>query len=152
MVSSKRTLFGLIVFLVVCIFAIYSTLRTRTETIEPQSVTLSTGSTKRVADGRAQIWLGEVGTHNDGARLVAAVEFELECSGTNFYGWAVGERPSDEMCGCRVRLVEILDTRPPSATLEISWTDPYTPNLQAASQSSQSGRRMSSPARTKRGR
>jgi len=96
---------------------------------------MSTGSTRRVSKGRAQIWLGEVdAAYSDQGRLVPAAEFEFECQGKILKGWAIKRRPSEEICGCRVRLLEDLGTSPPSVRLEVSWTKEFDPDLQAASE------------------
>jgi len=122
-------------FVVVAVFAVWPSLRARHDSPRPEVVTLSTGATKRVANGRAQVWLGEiVAIPTESGQLAEGVEFEITCGGETFFAEAITDGPGKPICGCYVRLVETLDTRPPSARLEITWSDAYTPNLQAASQ------------------
>jgi len=117
--------------------------------IKPQLFTLTTGSARRVADGRAQLWLGAVDLEHSmaGAGVTPAARVELDCFGETYTAWATADVPSEEVCGCRVRLVEALDTSPPSAILEVIWNPDYKPPVQAASQSAGSGRKPASRRR-----
>ena len=117
--------------------------------IKPQLFTLTTGSARRVADGRAQLWLGAVDLEHSvaGAGVTPAARVELHCLGETYTTWATEDRPGDEVCGCRVRLVEALDTSPPSAIIEVTWDPGYKPPIQAASQSAAAGRKGSSTRR-----
>lgn len=134
-VALKNMLFGLCALVVLVAVGILFGNDSRTPVGGSEQVTLSTGATKRVAEGRAQLWLGEVnGAHetSDG-KVKPAVEFELTCGETTQYGWAFVGESTDEICGFRVQLIEQLDTVPPSARLKVSWSQDVD-NLQAASQ------------------
>jgi len=127
----KYRWFGLFVATVTIIFGVIPLVQPEEPAPEPQILTMVAGSTRLVADGRAQIWLGKVldSTPND-----IAIEFELNCEGQSFKGHAIKGSPGQTICGCRVVLLETLDTEPPSVRLQVSWTSDFTANLQAASQ------------------
>jgi hypothetical protein len=95
------------------------------------------------------LWLGTVSLEHsvpDGG-VKPAARVELDCLGETYTAWATVDTPSEELCGCRVRLVEALDTTPPSAIIEVTSMPDYRPPVQAASQSSSASR-----ARAKRNR
>jgi len=140
----RRWLLTMLILVGVTLLVLRPELRSnRADEIKPQVFTLTTGSTRRVADGRAQIWLGKIETEYSvpGGGVSPAVEIEVNCDGRIYRAWAVQEQTSDEFCGCRVRLVETLDTTPPTARIEIIWRPDYTPNLQSATQPIGSGSR-----------
>ena len=128
-----RHLFGLAALIVVAALFAYPQFRDRQATdVQPELIRLTTGSTQRIADGRAQIWLGEIDARSDDDGMATAVAFEVVYDGQSFHGWAIEDRFSGAVGGCRVRLVRALDTVPPSAEIEVTWKDGFTPNLQAA--------------------
>jgi hypothetical protein len=139
----RRWLLGLALFLALAVVSVYPSIRSSDpEYPEPETLTLTTGSTKRVAGGRAQLWLSEVsGGLGPKGTVVDAVSVEFSCAGVSYPTWAVTSGYSEPLCGCRVRLLEVLDTRPPSARLEVIWTGNNPPPrlIQAASQSSAPG-------------
>jgi len=148
----RRWLFGLVVFLALVVFAVYPSVHSsRTANPAPESVTLTAGSTKRVAGGRAQLWLSEVTSEvGPGDTAIDAVSVELSCAGETYPTSAVVSSYSEPLCGCVVRLVEVLDTRPPSARLEVIWTAdrPLPRQIQAASQGPTTSARAGAAAKT----
>jgi len=148
----KRWLLGLAVFVALALAAIYPTLRSAEPVYpEPETLTLTTGSTKRVAGGRAQLWLSDVtGGLDPRGSVIDAVSVELSCAGVSYPTWAVTSGYSEPLCGCRVRLVEVLDTRPPSARLEVIWTgnDTAPRQIQAASQGPTTSARARAKSKT----
>ena len=115
--------------LVITLALVYPLLRSqRSGSRSPQVITISSGSFKKVAGGRAEIWLGQVDSfwREDLDRLVDSAQFELKCAGEVFVGFAFEDQASREICGCQVRLVQTIDKSPPSAVLEITW-DESTP-------------------------
>lgn len=131
----KHRLFSLTILTLVAIIAIWPSFHDNNDKPRPEVITLSTGSTKRVANGRAQLWLGEVvSVPVSGGRFEQGAQFEITCDGKTFYGEAISTPPKKPLCGCFVRLVEALETSPPSVRLEIRSSDTVPPNLQAASQ------------------
>lgn len=127
----KRSLFGILA-LVLFGFA-WIPMMQGAGSDEPEVIRLSTGGTKKVAEGRAQLWLGEIDVRYGSEGLVDAAAYELSCDGETFRGWVTEEEATPLMRGCQLRLIEVLDTTPRSARFEVSWTDPSTPGLQAAS-------------------
>jgi len=106
------------------------------KSVQPQVFTLITGSARRVADGRAQIWLSRVNPahRQKNGTIGPAAEVELTSSGESVKTWAVPGALSNEVFGCRVRLMETLDTRPPSARIEVALSSDYNPRIQSAAQ------------------
>lgn len=152
----RRWLLTMLIIVGVTLLAVRPELRSnRADEIKPEVFTLTTGSPRRVSDGRAQIWLSKVEAAAElpGGGVGPAAEVEVNCNGRSYRAWAVSEKQSDELCGCRFRLRETLDTSPPTARIEITARPDYTPNLQAASQpmtSSSRAKRASARTRSRR--
>lgn len=104
--------------------------------IKPETFTVTTGGTRVVAQGRAQLWLSRVDLDalSEDGQNVPAAEFELTCNGKTFKGRALVNETAREFCGCRVRLVEVIDTDPPSVRFEVSTAVSDQGGVQAASQ------------------
>lgn len=130
MKNTQRMLLLLPLLVVAGVFGVRASMDSKA--VEVETVALTTGATRMVADGRVQLWLGAVGASSRDSVTVDAVEIELNCDDHQHKTRAVSSHPSKVMCGCQVRLVEVLDTRPPSARLEITWSNRFNPNLQAA--------------------
>lgn len=113
------------------------------DTSKPEIVTVTVGGTRVVAQGRAQVWLAQVG--HDARSGTPNADLEITCEGESFPARiALGARPADA-CDCWIRLVEVLETEPPSVRLDIQWERSGAVRLQAASQFSPPGRRSSRP-------
>ena len=139
----RRWLLTMVALVGVTLIALRPGLRPDESTqIKPQLFTLTEGSARRVADGRARLWLGAVELDHSvpGAGVTPAARVELDCLGETYTAWATPDTPSEEVCGCRVRLVEALDTTPPSAIIEVISTPDYRPPVQAASQTGSGSR------------
>lgn len=97
--------------------------------VDSEKITLSVGESKPVAGRRAVLWLGildsEVSEYPDDTP--GSAHFELSCGGERFADVAVVDRPTREICGVRVRLVELIHTTPPAAKLEITWKRESSP-------------------------
>jgi len=139
--TSMNILFGLMLFVVIGVAYVFTTDRKIDSVGGSEQLTLVTGATKRVAGGSAQIWMGEIDeTHSSENGFEPAAEFELTCAGQSFPGWAVMSAHSEEMRGFRIRLLEQLDTSPPSARIEVTWSFTLPTNQQAASSASIGGK------------
>jgi hypothetical protein len=132
----RRWLLTMLALVGVTLIALRAELRSsESAEIKPQLFTLTEGSARRVADGRARLWLDAVDTEHGapGTGVVPAARVEIDCLGRTYTVWATA-RVGEEFCGCRVRLVEAIDTTPPSATIEVTSRPDYRPPVQAASQ------------------
>ncbi len=141
-------LLTIVAVVLVTLIALRPELRSHgSDRIEPQTFTVTTGGTRTVAQGRAQIWLSAVrfDHRTEQGDVTSAAEIEMTCRGETFKEIAVLGMPWKEICGCRVRLVEVLDTRPPSVRMEVTWMADAGSSLQSASQ-------FSPPRRQKRDR
>jgi len=89
----------------------------------PQKVNMLNGSFKSVANGRATIWFGMIEDQwqPDTAAMATAAMIKITCKEDDVQLNVVQEKPSEEYCGIRVRLVEVTDMSPPRATFEITW-------------------------------
>ncbi|KGF72054.1 hypothetical protein DO97_13150 [Neosynechococcus sphagnicola sy1] len=89
----------------------------------PEVVTVTTGASRRVANGRAELWLGEVSEswRDDLNGIVDSAQIELNCNGQAYPQTVFNDKPSEVTCGVQVRLVEIPQLNPPKARLEILW-------------------------------
>jgi hypothetical protein len=83
------------------------------------------GSYRTVADGRAEILIGDVGTvaNEDQERRVEAVEVEVTCGEARETIWVSEERPTEQVCRIELQLVEITSWSPPKARIKIVWED-----------------------------
>ncbi len=133
---ARRRLATLIVIAAITAIVALGAFRDRSPAPSAQVLTLVTGSPRRIADGRAQIWLSRV-RRADADTSVAATdvaEVELVAAGQTERLVAVPDRESDEVFGCRVRLLETLDTHPPAARLVVTVSRDYVPRIQSAAQ------------------
>lgn len=89
----------------------------------PQTVKMSTGRTRNVANGRAALWLGivDVTWREDLNHLVDSAEFELSCDGVSYFRVAMEDRFTEPACSIQVRLIEVVGNSPPGARLEVVW-------------------------------
>lgn len=149
---NKHWLLGFAVFVALALLAVYPSIRSAEPVYPaPETVTLSTGNTKRVAGGRAQLWLSDVASSVDPhGKAVDAASVELSCAGVSYLTSAVVTGYSEPLCGCRVRLIQVHDTRPPSATFEVIWTgvDQGPRQVHAASQGPTTSARARAQAKT----
>lgn len=138
----RRWLLTMVALVGVTLIALRPELRpSESAETKPQLFTLTEGSARRVADGRARLWLDTVDRAHtvSGGAVVTAARVDLDCLGRTYTVWATAQ-PGEEICGCRVRLVEAIDTTPPSATIEVISTPNYRPVVQAATQVGADGR------------
>jgi len=78
----------------------------------PQILEIPLGMTKTLAGGRATAWFGEV-------ELGPVVE--VKCKGEIKRLELTKEEPSDECCGVRIRLLELVEDPRPQVKIEVTW-------------------------------
>ena len=91
----------------------------------PQEITLSMARSTSVANGRAEIWFAAAGDDEYlGGRIVEAAQTEVRCK-ENQQMVPVTSEPSEEVCGIRIRLLELkyggFTGSHPIARFEITW-------------------------------
>ena len=106
----RRWLLTIVAVVTVTLIALRPELRYQdSDEIKPETFTVTTGGTRAIAQGSAQIWLSRVDLGNssdEGASKPAAI-FELTCGGKTYRGRALVDEPGTELCGSRVRLIEV---------------------------------------------
>jgi hypothetical protein len=97
---------------------------------EPPATTASfemvTGSYRTVAEGRAEITIGELHDEwrEDLGRNVEWVDVEVSCAEQTRVVEAVADAPSDEVCRVRIQLQKIVTWSPPKARIQVIWDEP----------------------------
>jgi hypothetical protein len=88
-----------------------------------ETVEMVTGSYRTVANGRAEILIGEFGDLWDEeiGLSVDAVEVEVSCGEDNVVVWVTEDRPTEPVCRIELQLVEITSWSPPKAKLIVRW-------------------------------
>ena len=140
----RRWLLTIVAVVAVTLIALRPELRYHdSDEIKPESFTVTTGGTRVIADGRAQIWLNRVDlkARSEQGALHPVAEFELVCGGETHKKRIPVNTIGREICGCHIRLVEIYDTTPPSVRFEISRNVEEGAEVQAASAFAPPGRR-----------
>ena len=133
----RRWLLTIVAVVAVTLIALRPELRYHGgDEIKPESFTVTTGGTRVIGEGRAQIWLNSVDleAQSEQGSPQPVAEFELMCGGETHKGRIPVNTIGREICGCRIRLVEIYDTTPPSVRFEVSRNFEKGADVQAASQ------------------
>jgi len=81
------------------------------------------GSYRTVAEGRAEILIGEVGDlwSEEIGLLVDAVEVEVTCGEESGVVWVSEDQPTEPVCRVELQLVEITSWSPPKVKLTVRW-------------------------------
>jgi len=88
-----------------------------------ETVHMVTGSYRTVANGRAEILVGEFGDlwREDLGLLVDAVEVEVNCGEESGVVWVSEDQPTEPVCRIELQLIEITSWSPPKAKLTVKW-------------------------------
>ena len=88
-----------------------------------ETIEMVTGSYRTVADGRAEILIGEVGDvwSEEIGLLVDAIEVEVTCGEESRVVWVSEDQPTEPVCRIELQLVEITSWSPPKAKLTVRW-------------------------------
>jgi hypothetical protein len=88
-----------------------------------ETVVMVSGSYRTVAEGRAEILVGELGDlwREDLGRTVDAVEVEVTCAEQKTVVQACEDRMTEPVCRVQVELVEIVTWSPPKVKLRVAW-------------------------------
>lgn len=88
-----------------------------------ESVEMVMGSYRTVAEGRAEILIGEVGEleHEETGLLVDAVEVEVTCGEETRVLSVTEDHPTGTVCRIELQLVEITNWAPPKVKLIVRW-------------------------------
>lgn len=88
-----------------------------------ETVEMVSGSYRTVAEGRAEILIGEVGDlwSEEIGLLVDAVEVEVTCGEESMVVWVSEDQPTEPVCRIELQLVEITSWSPPKAEIVVRW-------------------------------
>lgn len=88
-----------------------------------ETVEMVTGSFRTVADGRAEILIGEVGDlwREETGIMVDAVEVEVSCGEESEVVWVSADKPTEPVCRIQLELVEITNWSPSKAKITVRW-------------------------------
>jgi len=88
-----------------------------------ETVVMVSGSYRTVAEGRAEILVGEVGDlwREDLGLMVDAVEVEVTCAEQKVAVRACEDRLTEPVCRVQLELVEIVTWSPAKVKLRVAW-------------------------------
>jgi hypothetical protein len=88
-----------------------------------ETVVMVSGSYRTVAEGRAEILVGEVGDlwREDLGLMVDAVEVEVTCAEQKVVVRACEDRLTEPVCRVQLELVEIVTWSPAKVKLRVAW-------------------------------
>ena len=88
-----------------------------------ETVEMISGSYRTVAEGRAEILVGEIGDLwlEEKGLMVDAVEVEVSCGEEQQVVWVAEEQPTEPVCRIELQLVEITSWSPAKAKLRVTW-------------------------------
>jgi hypothetical protein len=91
----------------------------------PLEVKISLGRTKAVANGQALIWFAqpEVAWREDQGRLVDVAYISIKCSGEEYFHTVFKDILTEEACGIRVKLLDLLGSNLPVAKFLVVWDE-----------------------------
>jgi len=88
-----------------------------------ETVEMISGSYRTVAEGRAEILVGEIGdVYNEEVGLtVDAVEVEVTCGEEKQVVWASEDQLTEPVCRIQLQLVEITNRAPAKSKIRVTW-------------------------------
>lgn len=88
-----------------------------------ETVEMISGSYRTVADGRAEILVGEIGDLwlEEKGIMVDAVEVEVTCGEEMQVVWASENRLTEPVCRIQLQLVEIMNWAPAKSKIRVTW-------------------------------
>ena len=94
--------------------------------VAEETVEMITGSYRTVADGRAEILIGEFGDQwrEDLGLMEDAVEVEVTCAEEKVVVWVFEDQPTQPVCRVQLQLVDFVTWSHPKARLKVIWTEP----------------------------
>lgn len=91
----------------------------------PQRLTLTAGASAKVGGDRATMWFAQPSDVFEGGRVVTAAVVSLTCKGKETSVNVVPGKPSEEVCGVRVRLLSMTEpgaeSRVFKGVFEVTW-------------------------------
>ncbi len=91
-----------------------------------ETVEMISGSYRMVAEGRAEILVGEIGDvpNEEQGPTVDAVEVEVSCAEDQKIVRVTEDHLTEPVCRVQLQLVEITNWSPAKARLKVVWSEP----------------------------
>lgn len=88
-----------------------------------ETVEMISGSYRTVAEGRAEILVGEIGDvwNEESGLKVDAVEVEVTCGEDRQVVWAREDQLTEPVCRIQLQLVEITNWAPAKSKIRVTW-------------------------------
>ena len=97
-----------------------------TTSSSPQQLTMTAGASANVGGGRAKMWFAQPTEVYADGRIASAAAVSLTCQGKETGVTLLLGKPSEEVCGVRVKLLSITEPGPQSpvfkGVFEVTWS------------------------------